>query len=316
MAIFNRNKNKVQAPKNEGLGDFLNEYASSDGTNMYGYIYETTNLINGKKYIGQKKSNVFLEEKYLGSGKILALAINKYGKENFRVRLIEECDSKKQLNEREIYWIDNLFKTYSKEFIYNIGKGGEGGFTLAHLSEEERKIFNKRRTNKNIGKKRTDEQKKHISEALSNSKKVKESQSKLIWVTNGIKDTKINYKELDSYIKLGWIRGRKFSNSANRKFSEEARNNMSKAHKGKPSPNKGKHLTEETKKKISEANINRFKDINERKKLSNSLKGNIPWNKDKCHTEETKKKISKSKQNSIPWNKGLTKDMYERRLNG
>ena len=38
MAIFNRNKNKVQAPKNEGLGDFLNEYASSDGTNMYSFI--------------------------------------------------------------------------------------------------------------------------------------------------------------------------------------------------------------------------------------------------------------------------------------
>ena len=45
-------------------------------------IYLTTNLINGKIYIGLltnlKKKN------YLGSGKILKKAINAYGKENFK----------------------------------------------------------------------------------------------------------------------------------------------------------------------------------------------------------------------------------------
>ena len=28
---------------------------------MYGYIYKTTNLVNGKIYIGQKKSNTFYQ---------------------------------------------------------------------------------------------------------------------------------------------------------------------------------------------------------------------------------------------------------------
>ena len=37
---------------------------------MYGYIYEITNLVNGKKYIGQHKSNQF-DEDYHGSGKLL-----------------------------------------------------------------------------------------------------------------------------------------------------------------------------------------------------------------------------------------------------
>ena len=54
---------------------------------MYGYIYKTTNLLNSKIYVGQKKSNIFLEEKYLGSGVRLNSAIKSYGKENFTVEL-------------------------------------------------------------------------------------------------------------------------------------------------------------------------------------------------------------------------------------
>lgn len=56
---------------------------------MYGYIYKTTNTINGKIYIGQKKSSEFLGVQYLGSGKILKSAINKYGVEAFIVEVIE-----------------------------------------------------------------------------------------------------------------------------------------------------------------------------------------------------------------------------------
>ena len=43
-------------------------------------IYKTTNLINGKIYIGQDSKN---NPKYLGSGVIFLKAIKKYGKENF-----------------------------------------------------------------------------------------------------------------------------------------------------------------------------------------------------------------------------------------
>ena len=39
-------------------------------------IYKTTNLLNGKYYIGKDEKN---NSDYLGSGKILKLAINKNG---------------------------------------------------------------------------------------------------------------------------------------------------------------------------------------------------------------------------------------------
>lgn len=54
---------------------------------MYGYIYKTTNLINGKIYVGQHKGK--FDRGYVGSGKILKLALTKYGKQNFLTELID-----------------------------------------------------------------------------------------------------------------------------------------------------------------------------------------------------------------------------------
>ena len=46
----------------------------------YYYIYKTTNVVNNKIYIGKHKSKD-LDNNYLGSGKILQLAVKKYGEE-------------------------------------------------------------------------------------------------------------------------------------------------------------------------------------------------------------------------------------------
>lgn len=93
---------------------------------MYGYIYKTINLINNKMYIGKHRATVFEPNRYIGSGPILMKAIKKYGKENFKCELIEWCETKQQLDEREQYWIA-YFNCQQDSSYYNIAKGGEGG---------------------------------------------------------------------------------------------------------------------------------------------------------------------------------------------
>ena len=65
-------------------------------------IYKTTNLINGKIYIGKDSKN---DPNYFGSGLLLRQSIKKYGKKNFKKEIIDFADSVKGLNEKEIYWI-------------------------------------------------------------------------------------------------------------------------------------------------------------------------------------------------------------------
>lgn len=94
---------------------------------MHGYIYKTTNLINGRIYIGQKKGSKFIPN-YLGSGTALALAITKYGKENFKTEVLCWAESQDKLNSLEITTISKYRLT---ENLYNIAAGGEGGDTTS-----------------------------------------------------------------------------------------------------------------------------------------------------------------------------------------
>jgi group I intron endonuclease len=91
-------------------------------------IYKTTNLVNGKFYIGQDSKN---NPEYLGSGLLLNKAIEKYGRENFLKEVVEQCNSKEELNSREIFWISEL------KPLYNIAKGGIGGDTRYKFTQDQ-----------------------------------------------------------------------------------------------------------------------------------------------------------------------------------
>ena len=85
-------------------------------------IYKTTNQVNGKYYVGQHFTSA--DDGYLGSGKYFKRALKKYGKENFVRETMDFCTSA-NIDEREIYWIDEL-DARNPEVGYNIDIGGSG----------------------------------------------------------------------------------------------------------------------------------------------------------------------------------------------
>jgi group I intron endonuclease len=110
-------------------------------------IYKITNKISGNAYIGYAQN---IEERWKEhirasksdsrqSNKILYLAFNKYGIENFNFEVLEECD-RSLLQKREIYWIEyyNTFKNG-----YNMTPGGDGAYSVgennvfAKLTEQD-----------------------------------------------------------------------------------------------------------------------------------------------------------------------------------
>lgn len=162
---------------------------------MYGYIYKTTNMCNGKYYIGKHKAEDY-DEKYIGSGKALKTAIEKYGKDNFVNEVIDVAYDKNELNRKERYWIEKL---EAKKLGYNLSDGGDGGnysgwkqsnfqkqkasithkgkritekqiekyrITMANKSIEEKEKIKQNKHNSHVGKSHTEEQKKKCSETL------------------------------------------------------------------------------------------------------------------------------------------------------
>jgi len=86
-------------------------------------IYKITNLKNDKIYVGQDINN---NPNYYGSGLLIKLAIKKYGKKSFIKEIIETCQSQKELDEKEIFWINKL-ESRNRKIGYNIDSGGRGG---------------------------------------------------------------------------------------------------------------------------------------------------------------------------------------------
>lgn len=197
---------------------------------MFGYVYITTNLVNGKQYIGRCKSEIFLGTKYLGSGLALKEAIQKYGTENFKVEILDTAESDNELNEKEEYYIDYYDAVKSSQY-YNLRRGGSRGpggpmfkshkhsletrkkmseqrqgclnGTYGHhwtLSDESKALHSRLSSGKNngmYGKKHTEE-----SKALNRLHNINTK-----WINNGTINRHIKEQELPQFLSEGWKLG-------------------------------------------------------------------------------------------------------------
>jgi hypothetical protein len=187
-------------------------------------IYKTTNLINGKIYIGQfsGKRN---DEKYFGSGILIKNALKKYGQNNFIKEIIEDnIKTTDLLDEREKYWI-NFYDSTNLEIGYNIAKGGSIGNYKYIRDEKWKSKMSIAMTGRFDGEKNPFFGKHHTEET---KEKIRQNRRNY---------TGENHPRYGSHL------------------TDETKNKISESKSGEKHQNYGKKLSEETKKKISNSKI-------------------------------------------------------------
>lgn len=211
---------------------------------MYGYIYKITNLINHKIYIGQHKSQVF-DSNYKGSGKVIKLAFQKYGPENFKIELIEWCETFEEINKREEYYIEH-YNSRNEKVGYNIKPGGiqapmdertkekirlnaktnpnfgMKGKKVSELCKKVNSIIHKGVSPVNKGKKMSEEQrqkciKSHLGQKAWNKnltltdiwkQRIGQSCSNRKWMNNGSIESCVPERKIEEYLSKNWKFGR------------------------------------------------------------------------------------------------------------
>jgi hypothetical protein len=201
-------------------------------------IYQITNKINRKIYIGKHQTKD-LNDGYMGSGKHLRRAIEKYGIENFEKEILFQFDNENEMNEKEAELVTEEFCL--REYTYNLCPGGKGGWgyinangltpvndgserhrertrraglnTIEKLLEKfndadfynmwRKSLIGRPPTKGTTGLKFSEETRLRMSSMSSGAKN---SQYGSMWITDGFNNKKI--RKEDS-IPEGWYKGRK-----------------------------------------------------------------------------------------------------------
>ena len=202
----------------------------------YNYFYKITNTLNGKFYFGVHSTDN-LDDGYMGSGKAIQAARDKYGEEHFVKEILRYFDTAEEMYAYEAETI-TLELTQTPN-CYNIALGGKGGSRWEGKTEEE-KLEIRRKLSESVKNAFTDEWKQKIAVAHIGYRHSEETRRKISEKCKGYK------------------------------FSEEAKRKMSEMRKGR-------HHTEETKRKISEAQTGRKHTEEELRKMRASLQKCRHW---------------------------------------
>jgi hypothetical protein len=211
---------------------------------MYYYLYQITNKVNGKIYVGVHKTKS-LDDGYMGSGKVIKRSIAKYGAENFTKDILEFFENAELMYAKEKEIVTDEFLL--REDTYNIRRGGTGGFDFINktglnhkgyvsIQDKNKKIspFVEGHKYGSIGgshrqqlhptqskeialrghkngtfgfKNRTHSAETIIKMSKSKNVGIQNSQFGTFWVTNGVDNKKLIR---DSIIPSGWYRGRAY----------------------------------------------------------------------------------------------------------
>lgn len=210
-------------------------------------IYKITNEINGKCYIGKSedlgqriRNHIKMIRGFRHRNVHLENAIEKYGVHNFSIEILEFLEENDDINEKEKHYIE-LYKSYDREYGYNLTKGGDGGNSYVDCITDEEKE-NHYKKHREI---RTRENNPNYRKVL---------------YTDGIASKYITNEEIPEYEKMGWKKG------ATDKFKEDIAERM----KGENNPFYGKHHLKESIEKAKQT----------KKERGLSSKGRISYHKD------------------------------------
>lgn len=129
------------------IDDFINKNMKRQFIEKDHYlVYETTNVVNGKIYVGFHSTNN-IDDGYIGSGKLLKRAVEKYGPQNFTRRVLFDYKDQLDAENKEAEIVDEEF--VKRKDTYNISLGGNvqilygennGFFGKTHSPEVREKL--------------------------------------------------------------------------------------------------------------------------------------------------------------------------------
>lgn len=213
-------------------------------TTKFCYIYRITNLINGKVYIGQHRTDN-LDDGYMGSGLLITRAINKYGIDNFTKEILSFETTLLDANLTEEKTIKEHNAT-DRSVGYNITPYARGGqpktqetkdklsalLTGVPKSESHKKAMRKPKS----------------SEAVSNmrlaAEKAKAKRLGLKWYYDPVTEESKQFKDNPPD---GWVHGRPKSVFVNSQSEE--------ANKKRSNKLTGRNISDETREKNRKAAV-------------------------------------------------------------
>lgn len=112
-------------------------------------IYKITNLINSKVYIGQTTQDISkrINQHFKPSSKscrAIGSAIKKYGRQNFKIEIIDKANNLNELTEKEVYWITKYNSIVPNGYNLKLGTKKNG------VSSETRQKMSKNYENKEL----------------------------------------------------------------------------------------------------------------------------------------------------------------------